>query len=78
MAKPPVPPPQAKIACTALRREYDGYLRRQRGLRDKTIASCSYYAERTKEKALSRIIAPDTKPGRYRPDDKLLAFLEAL
>jgi|SRR5579859_346625 len=33
---------------------------------------------RIKEKALSRITAPDTKPGRYRPDDKLLAFLEAL
>ncbi len=33
---------------------------------------------RMKEKALSRITAPDTKPGRYRPDDKLLAFLEAL
>jgi integrase/recombinase XerD len=33
---------------------------------------------RIKEKALSRVTAPDTKPGRYRPDDKLLAFLEAL
>jgi len=31
-----------------------------------------------KQKALSRITAPDTKPDRYRPDDKLLAFLEAL
>jgi site-specific recombinase XerD len=33
---------------------------------------------RMKEKALSRIIAPDAKPRRYRPDDKLLAVLEAL
>jgi len=33
---------------------------------------------RMKEKALSRVTAPETKPGRYRPDDKLLAFLEAL
>jgi integrase/recombinase XerD len=33
---------------------------------------------RLKEKALSRMAAPTTNPGRYRPDDKLLAFLEAL
>jgi len=33
---------------------------------------------RMKEKALSRVTAPEIKPGRYRPDDKLLAFLEAL
>jgi integrase/recombinase XerD len=33
---------------------------------------------RLKEKALSRVSAPKAKPGRYRPDDKLLAFLEAL
>jgi site-specific recombinase XerD len=31
-----------------------------------------------KEKALARMAAPEAKPGRYRPDDKLLAFLEAL
>lgn len=33
---------------------------------------------RLKEKALARIMAPASNPGRYRPDDKLLAFLEAL
>jgi site-specific recombinase XerD len=33
---------------------------------------------RIKENALSLITAPETKPGRYRPDDKLLAFLESL
>ena len=33
---------------------------------------------RLKEKALARITAPASNPGRYRPDDKLLAFLEAL
>jgi integrase/recombinase XerD len=33
---------------------------------------------RLKEKALSRVSAPVARPGRYRPDDKLLAFLEAL
>ncbi|MGO9782510.1 MAG: tyrosine-type recombinase/integrase [Streptosporangiaceae bacterium] len=31
-----------------------------------------------KEQALARTKPPDTKPGRYRPPDKLLAFLEAL
>lgn len=31
-----------------------------------------------KEKALARVAAPAVSPGRYRPDDKLLAFLEAL
>ena len=33
---------------------------------------------RLKEKALARVTAPESKPGRYRPDDSLLAFLEAL
>ena len=33
---------------------------------------------RLKEKALARIAAPASQPGRYRPDDTLLAFLEAL
>ena len=33
---------------------------------------------RMKEKALSLIAAPVASPGRYRPDDKLLVFLEAL
>jgi site-specific recombinase XerD len=31
-----------------------------------------------KERALARTTPPDTRPGRYRPPDKLLAFLEAL
>lgn len=31
-----------------------------------------------KERALARTKPPDTKPGRYRPPDTLLAFLEAL
>ena len=33
---------------------------------------------RLKEKALARVAAPDTRPGRLRPDDQLLAYLEAL
>ncbi|HSS54456.1 MAG TPA: tyrosine-type recombinase/integrase [Gaiellales bacterium] len=33
---------------------------------------------RIKERALARTTPPDAKPGRYRPPDTLLAFLEAL
>jgi site-specific recombinase XerD len=33
---------------------------------------------RIKEQALARMTASPSIPGRYRPDDKLLAFLEAL
>jgi len=33
---------------------------------------------RLKERALARIAATPTLPGRYQPNDKLLAFLEAL
>ena len=31
-----------------------------------------------KERALSRTTPPDVAPGRYRPPDAVLAFLEAL
>jgi integrase len=31
-----------------------------------------------KERALARTAPPDTRPGRYRPPDALLAFLEGL
>ena len=31
-----------------------------------------------KERAIARIQPPGTKPGRYRPADSLLTFLEAL
>lgn len=31
-----------------------------------------------KERAIARLAPPDTKPGRYRPPDALLAFLEGL
>ena len=33
---------------------------------------------RLKEKALARVAAPPTPSGRFRPDDRLLAFLEGL
>jgi hypothetical protein len=31
-----------------------------------------------KEKALARTAPPKTRPGRFRPSDALLAFLEGL
>ncbi|EQD78940.1 phage integrase family protein, partial [mine drainage metagenome] len=31
-----------------------------------------------KERALARTTPADTKPGRFHPDDSLLAFLESL
>lgn len=33
---------------------------------------------RLKEKALSQIVRPEVHPGRYRPNDELLTFLESL
>jgi site-specific recombinase XerD len=33
---------------------------------------------RLKEQALSRVTTPAARPGRYRPDDELLEFLESL
>lgn len=33
---------------------------------------------RLKEKALAQVASPETQPGRYRPNDELLALLESL
>lgn len=33
---------------------------------------------RLKERALAAVATPETRPGRFRPDDELLAWLEAL
>jgi hypothetical protein len=33
---------------------------------------------RLKKKALARVATNRTRPGRYRPDDVLLSFLESL
>ena len=38
-----------------------------------------FHAEQAiKERALDRTTPPGIRPGRYRPPDKLLAFLEQL
>jgi len=31
-----------------------------------------------KQRVLDAVVPPNGKPGRYRPDDKLLAFLNSL
>jgi integrase len=33
---------------------------------------------RLKENALARVVATKTRPGRYKPDDTFLKFLESL
>ena len=44
-----------------------------------TTASIYLHADiAQKERAIARVTPPDTKPGRYRPPDTLLAFLESL
>jgi integrase/recombinase XerD len=44
-----------------------------------STTSCYLHADMTqKEQAIARVAPPSTKPGRYRPIDPLLAFLEGL
>src|SRR5271165_4692999 len=48
------------------------------GLGHESVETTQIYMHadlRLKEKALARVSAPESKPGRYRPDDSLLAFL---
>jgi site-specific recombinase XerD len=46
VGKPPLPPTAKDRARTALRRDYEDYLRRQRGLSERTIGPAWYCAER--------------------------------
>lgn len=66
LVKPPAPPTPAEMARAVLRRDYADYLHRQRGLSDKSIASCWYVASRfltfrfgDKDVDLSRIVPGD-------------------
>ena len=44
-----------------------------------TTADIYLHADMTqKERAIARVAPPGTTPGRYRPPDTLLAFLEKL
>ena len=46
IAKPPAPPTARELARAALRHHYEDYLRRQRGLSERTIADCWRFADR--------------------------------
>jgi integrase/recombinase XerD len=46
LSKPAAPPPSRELARAAMRRGYEDYLRRQRGLSERTISECSRVAER--------------------------------
>jgi len=46
VAKPPTPPTARELAHAALRRDYEDYLRRQRGLSERTIGHCWRFADR--------------------------------
>jgi integrase/recombinase XerD len=74
MAKPPTPPPPAELVRAALRRDYEDYLHRQRGLSDRTIAGCWYFADRF---LTFRFGDKDVDFGRIVPGD-IVAFLQRL
>lgn len=66
---------------------HDPARRRRRHLRHRALAghadirTAQIYLHAdlaVKERALARTTPPDTRPGRYRPSDTLLAFLEGL
>ncbi len=46
VAKPPTPPTARELAHATLRRDYEDYLRRQRGLSERTIGHCWRFADR--------------------------------
>src|SRR5579859_90107 len=74
IARPPAPPTAAAMARAALRRDYEDYLLRQRGLSDRTIASCWYVADRF---LTFRFGDNDVDFGRIVPGD-IVAFLQRL
>ncbi len=72
MARSPTPPTPAEMARAARRRDYEDYLLRQRGLSNKTIASCWYVADRF---LTFRFGDKDLDFGRIAPSD-IVAFLQ--
>ncbi len=74
MAKPPTSPTPAELARAALRRDYEDYLRRQRGLSDRTIDTCWRFADLF---LTFRFGDRDVDFGRIVPGD-IVAFLQRL
>jgi len=74
VAKPSIAPTARELARAELRREYEDYLRRQRGLSDRTIADCWRFADRF---LTYRFGEADTAFSAITPRD-VAAFLHGL
>jgi integrase/recombinase XerD len=74
MAKPPVSPTARELARVALRRDYEDYLRRQRGLSERTIGHCWRFADRFLD---FRFGGTEVELGAITPGD-IVAFLQRL
>jgi len=72
ITKPAASPTPAEMTRAALRRDYEDYLHRQRGLSNKTITSCWYVANRF---LTFRFGGKDLDLGRMTPGD-IVAFLQ--
>jgi integrase/recombinase XerD len=74
VAKSPAPPTARDLAHAALRRDYENYLRRQRGLSERTIGHCWRFADRFLD---FRFGKADVEMSAIRPGD-IVAFLQRL
>jgi site-specific recombinase XerD len=72
MAKPPAPPTPVEIARATLRRDFEEYLRGQRGVSERTIADCWRRVDRFLE---FRFGQGDANLGSIGPGD-IVAFLQ--
>jgi integrase/recombinase XerD len=74
VAMPPTPPTARELARVALRRDYEDYLRRQRGLSERTIGHCWRFADRFLD---FRFGGTEVDLGAITPGD-IAAFLQQL
>jgi integrase/recombinase XerD len=73
-AKPPAPTTTSELARSILRRDYEGYLNRQRGLSERTIGHCWRFADRFLD---FRFGNADVELSAITPGD-IAAFLQQL
>jgi integrase/recombinase XerD len=73
-AKPPAPATPRELVRTVLRRNYEDYLRRQRGLSERTIGHCWRFADRFLD---FRFGDAEINPDAICPSD-IVAFLQRL
>ena len=74
VAKSPAPPMVKYLKHAVLRRDYENYLRRQRGLSERTIGHCWRFADRFLD---FRFAKADVEMGAIIPGD-IVAFLQHL